>query len=769
MRLLCKRKILIKFGNIKEIKEELNLKHIKTIIFDNIIPIIWILGVLSYATLLLVGNRKISKNIRNNKCKDTRVNTILDNCKNEIGIQRNIEIILQEAKRIPSIIGLLKPKILITNEFLKNNDGTIRYIFMHELSHYKRNDLLLNYVLLIVTAIHWFNPFIWLFFKKIRQDIELATDELVISYLKKDEQKAYGLTLINTLQILQEEKYAARLLCVTDDSKNMERRIKMIKLSDRFNKNKILISIISLVIIIGILGIFFVGNKQEKSYNVEETENVNSSELSKCEYKSFKPTFKLSEDSIYDDYDFSQDMEWKDKIYHKKIDNYEEYMKIKARWKDILDMSEDDFINSFMVITAIENTDMLGLTVDNIETDENTLYISLILEGESIEEKGLSNSMEESEAYAEKMKTYENTCISYVIPRAMERENIVCVRNLKDEEKDFDKEMKIGDPIDSVDTYYHPYQYRTEEYRKRVESLSRPDSKIHPIEPGWQDMMFEKFTITKQMPDINFENWNNLGNDFYSLEITDFSEYAKLINNYNVKDMSWYNFKYIHAIVIVRANTDYSIGIGDITTDEKGKSYLEVYPNGLLDVTEDFRYPGAIVFVPNYRTLEDENLKIVLSHTSEEISNRIFDEPNVAVSNSNTEPGTTVFKSFNVFESPDTQLRDFSFSNGVYYKKIISYNEYLKYKGIWSEMRELTQEDFINYYLIIAIKSSEVSDNVLTCKSVLVEDEKLNLYITSKSLNLDASDWQDVYATGISVVIPNRMDFTEDKINIILD
>ena len=101
---------------------------------------------------------------------------------------------------------------------------------MHELSHYKRKDSLFNYVLLIITVIHWFNPFVWIFFKKIRQDIELATDEMVLEKLQKNEKKEYGMTLINSLQIFQEELYTAKLLCVTDDNKNMERRIKMVKL-----------------------------------------------------------------------------------------------------------------------------------------------------------------------------------------------------------------------------------------------------------------------------------------------------------------------------------------------------------------------------------------------------------------------------------------------------------------------------------------------------------------------------------------------------------
>lgn len=57
------------------------------------------------------------------------------------------------------------------------------------------------------------------FSRKIRQDIELATDEMVLDKLKNEEKKEYGMTLINSLKIYQEEKYTAKLLCVTDDSK----------------------------------------------------------------------------------------------------------------------------------------------------------------------------------------------------------------------------------------------------------------------------------------------------------------------------------------------------------------------------------------------------------------------------------------------------------------------------------------------------------------------------------------------------------------------
>lgn len=70
-------------------------------------------------------------------------------------------------------------------------------------------------------------------------------------------------------------------------------------------------------------------------------------------------------------------------------------------------MNESDFNDKFMVITAIENNDMTGLTVDKVEADDNGLYISLI-------------HYDEGQQYDEN-----ETCISYVISRELKRDNIV--------------------------------------------------------------------------------------------------------------------------------------------------------------------------------------------------------------------------------------------------------------------------------------------------------------------------------------------------------
>lgn len=563
---------------------------IKNLILNIIIPSIWILGITLNLIFLILGNIKINKNLKGKLYNDKTLNNLINECKNIIGVKKKINIIVQNFKRTPSIIGIFNPKILVTNEFLLQNDTTKKYIIMHELSHYKRKDLIFNYVILLITIIHWFNPLIWLFFKKIRQDIELATDEMVLNKLKKDEKKEYGRTLINSLEIFQEEKYTAKILCVTDDSKNMERRIKMVKLSEKFKKNKILISIISIIIIlIGIL-LFFTQNTNYK-FETEKTSMFQSAEetSTKYEYKAFKPSFKKTSESTYDDYDFTQDMIYKDKIYYKKINSYDEYSEIKARWNNIIDMNEEDFENNFMIITAIENTSMEGLTLDKIDTDNDGLYISLI-------------HYEEGKNYDEN-----ETCISIKIKRELERKNIYVTRNLRNNEKDMSEEMQLAEE-DSLDGYLASFHYKDENYRKLKEYYNN-DALGKIIEPDWQDMISKNFTITKDMPEIDFSNWTNLGNDFYSIAITNYSDYLKLINNYNAPKLTWYDFQYIYTIIVVRKSPDNSIEVKNIE-NENGKNYLNVSTGGWLDVSEEFKYPAICISVPNYRSLENNFLNV---------------------------------------------------------------------------------------------------------------------------------------------------------------
>ncbi len=201
---------------------------------------------LYYIITSIVMKKKIGKE----EVKDKKILDILENCKKQMGVEKKIKLIKQYYKKVPCIYGLFSTKILVTDEVLEKDEESLRYIFLHELAHYKRHDLVLNKLLIVITAVHWFNPILWYCFKQVRQDMELKADEMVLNKIQKNEEKNYAKTLVRLLPISQEEKEPVKLLCVTDGKKNMERRIKMIKLSDKFKEYKALIGITTLLIVL---------------------------------------------------------------------------------------------------------------------------------------------------------------------------------------------------------------------------------------------------------------------------------------------------------------------------------------------------------------------------------------------------------------------------------------------------------------------------------------------------------------------------------------
>lgn len=259
--------------NVPQISDLIKETDIKTIIINIIIPYIWLLGTFAFIVVFCSGILRINRRIYKNIYKDERLELILDECKNELNINKNVKIILQKYKRVPSIYGIFKPSILITQKTLEEDNESIKYIFLHELAHYKRKDTIFNFILLCILSIHWFNPIIWFLFNKIRQDIEIGADELASKKLDKNQKKEYGMVLINLLKSRQEESYTANMLCMSDTAKNMERRIIMIKGK---KKNIIFSFILFCVIAVFIGGVIFIKFVSKENSTYKEQEDTNS-------------------------------------------------------------------------------------------------------------------------------------------------------------------------------------------------------------------------------------------------------------------------------------------------------------------------------------------------------------------------------------------------------------------------------------------------------------------------------------------------------------
>jgi len=214
----------------------------------SLLPYIWF-GGLGLMLLWLVFSYWLLFNKLQKEAEqpDYRLREILLKCMNRMGIKKDIPIVMQQTVSMPSLFGAFRPRILLSPQVLKLSDKELEYILLHELAHYKRKDIYMNYLLLAFQSVHWFNPVMWYCFKRLRQDMELAADEQVLLLLQYNEHKDYGKVLLEMLEKFTTPALAPKLLAMADNKRSIERRIKMMKVSHLFKGRR------KYIIVLGIL------------------------------------------------------------------------------------------------------------------------------------------------------------------------------------------------------------------------------------------------------------------------------------------------------------------------------------------------------------------------------------------------------------------------------------------------------------------------------------------------------------------------------------
>lgn len=96
----------------------------------------------------------------------------------------------------PAVFGITKPRILLPTSYVGTDRENLEYVLMHECAHIRSCDNFLRMLAVITAAVHWFNPFVWIFLKCFLSDIEYACDEKVLSRVGEKERKKYAEALV---------------------------------------------------------------------------------------------------------------------------------------------------------------------------------------------------------------------------------------------------------------------------------------------------------------------------------------------------------------------------------------------------------------------------------------------------------------------------------------------------------------------------------------------------------------------------------------------
>ncbi|MFT9847153.1 M56 family metallopeptidase [Aneurinibacillus sp. REN35] len=206
----------------------------KSFVFTGLF-LIWITGVaLTARSALLRSIRFLKKVNKEPAISDARIIRIFEECKKKTNSKANIPLIKTCQVASPALYGFVNSKLLLPEKWIETlSENELRYVFLHELVHFKRKDIGINWLMNCLLMIHWFNPILWYAYYRMREDQEIACDALALSYINPHETKEYGYTIIKLLENASDSLYSSSTTSFSRSTSYVKRRITTIAMCKR--------------------------------------------------------------------------------------------------------------------------------------------------------------------------------------------------------------------------------------------------------------------------------------------------------------------------------------------------------------------------------------------------------------------------------------------------------------------------------------------------------------------------------------------------------
>ena len=143
----------------------------------------WLIGVLGLSVWHLGGWRQLQR-LRRQMVKQVseRVRLRLKHLAERMGVKRAVGIMESAMVQVPTVVGWLKPLILLPASALTGLSGEqIEAILAHELAHIKRCDYLVNICQTVVEILGFYHPAVWWVSHEIRAERENCCDDIAVS------------------------------------------------------------------------------------------------------------------------------------------------------------------------------------------------------------------------------------------------------------------------------------------------------------------------------------------------------------------------------------------------------------------------------------------------------------------------------------------------------------------------------------------------------------------------------------------------------------
>ena len=240
---------------------------------------IWIIGMLGMSILFLRSLIQLHHlKAAALPVENGEINCLFKECLTEMNIRHKLPLYSTLYLKSPATIGIWTPGIYLPLHVISDScfgKSDLRYIFLHELQHYRHKDTLVNAFANLAGIVYWFNPVIWYALKKLRAEREIACDTSVLQTLPPCEYKDYGNSLINFTEKISHSPFQFAM-GVGNTKKEMKQRIVNIaqyrkqSFSQRVKSRLIYVAIACFIVFLSPVLSLFASNQDIYHFNVTD-------------------------------------------------------------------------------------------------------------------------------------------------------------------------------------------------------------------------------------------------------------------------------------------------------------------------------------------------------------------------------------------------------------------------------------------------------------------------------------------------------------------
>jgi TonB family protein len=163
---------------------------------------LWSAGVFVFSIRLAWGCRQVAVLRRAGEAPSTAISAMATALRSRLGIRRPVNIIMTAGSDSPSVVGWLRPAILLPAATLLGlTEQQLEAVLAHEFAHIRRHDYFVNLLQNLVETLLFYHPAVWWTSARMRHERELCCDDIAVQSCGDALSYARALTTLEKMRL----------------------------------------------------------------------------------------------------------------------------------------------------------------------------------------------------------------------------------------------------------------------------------------------------------------------------------------------------------------------------------------------------------------------------------------------------------------------------------------------------------------------------------------------------------------------------------------